>query len=333
MQVPVSRLVIVGLLLCVPCQASTLFESDTVLTVELAGPLSKVLDDRAEEPEYRAFELRAGGESFAVGVRPRGSSRRAVCRFPPLRLKFDDPDAQSTFAGQTKLKLVTHCNRDSRAEQDALEEYAAYRILNLVTQASFRVRPLRLTYIDTARSQRQPPVKWGFVIEDVDALATRLGGVHVEPRNVKPSDLDPDHATLVGLFQFVIGNTDFVLTARRPGKACCHNAKLIELPSGLLSVPYDFDQAGLVNAAYAGPNPVYDARDVRRRVYRGTCTSLATLQESLVTFEAQRVALHRLFDEVPGMQDLTRKRARSYIAAFYARMDKRGVATLHDRCQ
>ena len=322
------------LLLCVPAAiAAPLFEDDSVLTVVLQGPWSKTLADNDKDPASLPYKLTIDGTEVTISVRPRGASRRLVCKVPPLRLKISDPSPGSVFVGQDKLKLVTHCNTSKKAEQNVLEEYAAYRILNLITHASFRVRLMKITYIDTGRPQRQPPTKWGFVIEDIDELARRLGGAHVEPRFAPTSSLDQRHATQIGLFQFLIGNTDFSLTNRRPRSACCHNAKLIELPEYMLSIPYDFDQAGLVDAAYAGGNPVYAAADVRKRVYFGVCTSLDELQASLQTFQDQRDAILRLLDEIPGMADITRRRAVKYAEKFYQRMDKKGVAPLHRRCK
>lgn len=335
-----SKMVAVSLLLLlwVPAaMAAPLFEDDSVLTVVLQGPWSKTLGDNDKDPTSLLYKLTVEGTDVDVGVRPRGASRRSVCKVPPLRLKFSEPSPRSVFVGpfmgQDKLKLVTHCNTSKKAEQNVLEEYAAYRILNLITHASFRVRLMKINYIDAEQPQRQPPTKWGFVIEDVDQLATRLGGAHVEPRFAPKSSLGQRHATQVGLFQYLIGNTDFSLTNRRPRSACCHNAKLIERPEYLLSIPYDFDQAGLVDAAYAGGNPVYAAADVRRRVYFGVCTSLDELQASLQTFQDQRVAILRLLEEIPGMADITRRRAVKYIEKFYQRMDKKGVAPLHRRCR
>jgi hypothetical protein len=51
--------------------------------------------------------------------------------------------AQTVFAGQEKLKVVTHCRNEDSGETNVLEEYAAYRILGLLTEAAYRVRLLR----------------------------------------------------------------------------------------------------------------------------------------------------------------------------------------------
>ena len=313
--------------------SAALFEGDEALAVTLAGPLQQVLRDRAETPEYRSFRLEHGGIEVGVEVQARGSSRREACRFPPLRLRFTNPDPRSVFAGQSTIKLVTHCNRGARAEQNALEEYAAYRILNVLTPASYRVRLLRLTYVDQARPRARQASNWGFIIEDTDALARRLGGEHVEPDYVKASELDVEHASLIGLFQYLIGNTDYALNSRRPDRACCHNAKLIRLHEGLISVPYDFDQAGIVDAAYAGPNPVYHARDVRTRRYVGVCSApedLAAAFDRIVDLRAQVMAV---LQNVAGMSETTRRRAKAYLELFYKRLDRSDMNRLLRTCR
>jgi len=310
--------------------ASTLFEDDSALAVTLAGPLSKTLNDASADPDLLPYTLLVGSERLDVSVRPRGSSRRAVCKFPPLQLQFNGSDLGS-FGGQHRLKLVTHCNSSRKAEQNVLEEYLAYRILGVLTKQSFRVSLLKVTYRDSQRPQRRALHKWAFVIEDVDAMSERLGGKHVEPHFVAPSALDRQHAALMGLFQFLIGNTDYSLNTRRPERACCHNTKLIALQDRLLSIPYDFDQAGLVDADYAGANPVYAARNVRTRHYLGICSSIETLRDSLALIESKRDAITSLIDTTEGFTDSTRKRTKRYLDQFFGRIAKSGVDPLHER--
>src|SRR5439155_1174386 len=74
----------------------------------------------------------AGGDtvSLKVDVRTRGIFRLKECAFPPLRLDFPESRVHGTvFAGQDKLKLVTHCrNARSPYEQNVLQEYVLYPI-------------------------------------------------------------------------------------------------------------------------------------------------------------------------------------------------------------
>ena len=126
-----------------------MFASDDVLHVTVAGPIS-TLAENMDGKEELPFVLTAEGVEHAIAVRNRGNSRLRVCEFPPLRLDFDrDATAGTVFEGQNKLKLVTHCRNYDRGEQDMLEEYLTYRLFNALTDASFRVRLLRIRYVDT----------------------------------------------------------------------------------------------------------------------------------------------------------------------------------------
>lgn len=124
--------------------ASPLFDDDAAIDVELTGPVSTLIrkkKDRIEQP----FLLRANGVEHEIRVRVRGKSRLRVCDFPPLRLNFSGQETSGTvFAGQEELKLVTHCRNRATAQTDALQEYSAYRIFNLLSDVSYKVRLLRI---------------------------------------------------------------------------------------------------------------------------------------------------------------------------------------------
>ena len=85
------------LLCCAAADASPLFDDESVLDVELRGPLSKTLRDNEERAE-RPFVLSIDGVDLDVMVRVRGKSRAETCRFPPLRLGFSNP-ADTVFEG------------------------------------------------------------------------------------------------------------------------------------------------------------------------------------------------------------------------------------------
>ena len=89
------------------------------------------------------------GQSLPINLQLRGITRRTseICDFAPLRVDFTAaPPATSVFAGQRRLKLVTHCRNSASFQQYVLLEYAAYRLYNLLTPRSFRVRLANITY-------------------------------------------------------------------------------------------------------------------------------------------------------------------------------------------
>ncbi len=108
----VSRLLPFALLsIAVQAGASPLFDDSAVIEVELRGPIGSLIKNKKERNEL-SFVLSANGVEYHVQVRVRGKSRLRVCEFPPLRFNFLTRDTEQTvFAGQDKLKLVTHCRK------------------------------------------------------------------------------------------------------------------------------------------------------------------------------------------------------------------------------
>ena len=308
--------------------ADPLFQSLDVVEVRLVAPFADIMRNRKESEQFdgKLLHIDAAGRSteLDVEIRTRGRFRlqKNVCRFAPLRLNFKKSQTEgSLFAGQDKLKLVTHCkNRSERYEQALLREYLAYRILNELTDISFRVRLLKITYEDT--NVRKPQqTTYGFVIENKDRLAERVALSELDIERTKVSALQPHFMNLVSVFHFLIGNTDFSPIAGETD-TCCHNHVLLGRDGELAySVPYDFDQAGLVDAPHAGPNERFKLRSVTQRLYRGRCQNNQFLDESLKEFQQRRAAILKLPSEPAGLTEVTRETLEKYIARFYEIID------------
>ena len=312
--------------------ADPLFESLETLQVRIIGPLRALSRDRDEEPEERPgtfAHLAADGtwRSFEVGLEPRGKSRRdrEVCRFPPLRVDFRRRDVGGTLLdGQNKLKLVTHCRGSSRHAEYVFKEYLVYRLLATVTDAAFRVRPLDIEYVDVERDDRAER-RFGFFIEDVDRLARRLDLEHVEPVRIAPAELAADHASLMALFQYMIGNTDFSFIAGPEGDTCCHNVKLLQAADGRYwPMPYDFDITGFVDPPYAVVDGQLPIRSVRDRMYRGFCWDDAVMHQAVSRFQQARDGLFEVMTRETGLEARDRGRARRYLEEFFAVLDEPG---------
>lgn len=100
--------------------ATPLFSDDTIIDVEIAGPMERLIANKTEREEM-PFVLRADGHDHEVRVRVRGKSRIRVCKFAPLRVNFKKKATAGTlFEGQDKLKLATHCRDSDEAEKDVL---------------------------------------------------------------------------------------------------------------------------------------------------------------------------------------------------------------------
>ena len=294
-----------------PAYSSPLFDDDSVIEIRLSGPLRTLARDkkRAERVEY-PFLLSVDGTDIPVDIRVRGKSRTIVCGFPPLRLRFPvNGTSQTVFAGQDKLKLVTHCKSNRQAsENNTLEEYTAYRIFNLIADTGYRVRLLQIHYEDTDGGLRHlDRPYYGFLIESDQELAVRNDGEVSTIGGVPYSRLNDNQTALVYVFQYLIGNTDWSLVSAEGEDVCCHNVHLIEKSGDLYPIPYDFDFSGLVNASYAKPNSSVGTKRVTQRVYRGYCKlPIDRVVPALEKITALREPIMALVEQSPvaGNEDI-----------------------------
>ncbi|MDA0329635.1 MAG: hypothetical protein O2958_11570 [Gemmatimonadetes bacterium] len=297
-----------------------LFASHEILDLTLTADFAALRGDRRASPDRAALITApdAGGGTIDVGaeLRTRGEFRLdpANCSFPPLRIDVDASTAKETvFEGQDKLKLVSSCRPGRDSYEDlVLTEYLAYRTYQLLSSQSFHARLLRLTFVDTGR-ENAPETRIGFLIEEDNALAARLGATIFdleEGKNLLPATFDPTSLMMVGIFQYMIGNTDWSDVAG-------HNFEIVDRGGAALVVPYDFDIAGIVDAPYATPDPVYGLASVRDRLYRGWCGNSFNTHLVLERFREASTEITKLWTDVPGLTEATRRRTVSYLADFF----------------
>ena len=297
------------------------------------GPLGALID--SESTDELPFALRADGEDHQIQVRLRGKSRLRVCDFPPLRLNFVASAVEGTlFEDQDKLKLVTHCRRRGQAEQDVLLEYAAYRILNVITDASYRVRLVRIRYVDTDDDEDTIGPKYGFLIESRESLGERIGIEPAELTGVTRSGLEPMQASLVYIFHYLIGNTDWSLVVADGDDHCCHNGHLFSGESAVYLVPYDFDLSGIVNTPYAEPDASLSISRVTRRLYRGYCISPEALSAAFDRIVELREEILAVPGVIAGLSERESERAREYLLEFFDSAENRDrlLSRFEERC-
>jgi hypothetical protein len=302
---------------------SALFDSDTPLDLVFEFPVNTIVRKADDRPVVEGSVLYTdeNGQQVKVGLTmtTRGKSRLEHCTFPPLSANFGKQERKNTlFDGQKKLKIATHCRNGNTYARYLLQEYSIYRAFNVLTEKSFRVRMINATYRD-AEGKNKDLSASAFFIESDNEVADRLGMETRDVSMINPSQLDSTYASLFALFQFLIANTDWS-TLKGPGEeGCCHNGKVIAPPgsgSGWLVVPYDFDQAGIINTKYSMPADGLGLRSVRQRLYRGRCGHEAQLDATIALFNARRQELEAaLLPE--ALPDRYRKSSLSYIDDFY----------------
>lgn len=308
-----------------------LFANNDILATNLVAPLRQIMAERpiSKEQEvsgtFSFFDADDLATEFPVQILTRGNHRRnpAVCSFAPLRLNFKKSDVKDTlFHKQDKLKLVTHCvNKRELYQQSVIREYLAYRILNLISDVSFRVRLLRMSYVFSDKHD-DTEVSYAFFIESKERLAKRLKLKKQDQNAVKLDQLNREHTNLVSVFQFFIGNVDFSPIKGRPGAACCHNYSLFSSDGeNFWSIPYDFDLTGLVDPPHVVLNPRYRQSNIRQRVYRGRCYNNQYIPGSLQKFRDNRTAIESMVAAQAELSKRHRKRIDSYIDSFYKLLD------------
>lgn len=327
-----SILILISALLIAPLAVSAepskppkLFTENSEMQVTLAGPWRSVKKDKAKDQLYPASLSYTGADgqqhSIEVEVAPRGLTRRVkVCDFPPLKVHFDKKKTKGTeFRGNKSLKLVTYCHTNRKYEQYYIKEFLTYRIYNLITDYSFRVRPMVIEYKDS-ESKASPLTRFGFLIEDLDDVAERNDMEKLSIPKISYKDLDEETISHLSLFQYMIGNLDWAATDGPKEDSCCHNAKLIGKSNEAIpkyGIPYDFDSSGLVNAHYALPPPGLKVRNIRQRLYRGFCPFNDQIPHSVKMFNEKRTEILALFETNKHLNDKSRKAALAYIEDFY----------------
>ena len=314
--------------------AKPLFAANDKIHIVIQAPLQTLIRNRKADAAIPGTLTDPSGLALPINLSLRGISRRttAVCEFPPFRVDFTSrPPPTSIFAGQKKLKLVTHCRNETSSQQYILLEYSAYRIYNLLTPRSFRAR---LADIDYRGADGRPIIsRVGFFIEDESDVAKRNGLREVKaPEPAIPAeDLAATDAARYALFEHMIGNHDWSMRAGPQGENCCHNAKLIGAlaPGATIPVPYDFDMSGLVDVPYATVPEQLGISSVRDRYYRGFCIHNPQVAATASQMRAQQAAVQEVLSEVPGLEDRMRAKAVNYLQGFFAQIRTDGDVNDH----
>ncbi len=258
--------------------------------------------------------------SLNMTVERRGRTRQVVCRFPPIKLRFEKSVVKgTTFRGQKSLKMVTHCQTSARFEQFYVMEMLIYRMYNLITDFSFRVRPLMVTYVDSEHAKSSDP-KFAFLIEDDSDVAKRNGQKKLKITKTTKKRLESQETANFTLFQYMISNLDWSVISGPGVEKCCHNAKLVgqdPLKDPVYPVPYDFDAAGLINAPYATPPDKLRVSNVKQRLYRGFCTHNDSLADSRQRFLDNEQAILALVRNESLLTTSTSKRALKFLNEFF----------------
>jgi hypothetical protein len=302
---------------------SELFSSNELLKISLRFNITEYKKNRSDIDYLDAILTyhTSNNDSInkAIKVRSRGVFRRSYCDFPPLMLNFKTKDTvKGEFYKINKLKMVTQCFTGN--EEALLKEYLVYKLYNVLTVNSLRVRLIRVTYINTFKQQK-PVSEYAFIIEPVELLAKRLNAVEVRTNNLNQKKIKPDMMDRMAIFNYMIGNTDWSVPIQ-------HNVLILsqghsERPDLGAIVPFDFDFSGLVYTNYSAPFEGLRIKSVRERLYLGICRNEEVYINALREFLNRKDEFYKVINEFPYLNKKSKKDMTLYLNGFFNGFDKR----------
>ena len=254
-----------------------------------------------------------------IKLRARGNMRRTYCDMPPIRLNFKESKSlHDEFLNIDKIKMVTQCKAGN--SETLLREYLVYKLFNVLTDKSFRARLARVTYINTFKNSK-PLVEYAFLIEPVEILCKRLNMMEIKTVKTSQKVMKNDMMDRMAIFNYMIGNTDWSVPIY-------HNVTVLKQTTfpatEMLSIiPYDFDQAGLVDAEYAAPFEGLGIEDVKERRYLGICRDEAGFTEAVKEFAIKKDDFFRVINDFPYLNARVKKEMTIYLQGFFIDFDKR----------
>jgi hypothetical protein len=188
-----------------------------------------------------------------------------------------------------------------------------YKMLNILTDYSYRVRLIRVTFIDIS-GKYDTDTQFAFIIENKKQMAERLNTIALDVKNIRDQYIEKTTLVNFYLFQYLIGNTDWSI----PG---AHNMLLIKSKDPVLTepyvVPFDFDLAGIVDANYAKPNTEADISSVRERYYMGICLPDDQVKSGLQVYVERKDEIYTLYQNSDLLDNRNKQKTIQYLDEFY----------------
>lgn len=305
-------------------QGNNLFDTDSILDITLRGRLKELFNDRNDNPRLHNLTLRYDNGTgthvvLPVSAKTRGHFRRMSenCTLPPLWLQFDKVNAAAgPFDGQKKLKLVMPCTD----EELVIREYLVYKLYNILTPLSFKVRLVKVSFQDTQKGKTQ--THYCFFLESAKEMARRNEMECAQQKMTPFNHIDFESYTLMAVFQYMVGNTDWSLSY-------LHNMELIRKDSTgpRFPIAYDFDHAGIVQAPYAVPAPELNLSSTLERLYRGYCVEDAgRFAATFERFNAVKDQLYAAVQNCPLVSASFVKSTLRYLDSFFRTINNRKTA-------
>ena len=295
-----------------------IFSNDDPIKCTLSFDIKKFRKNKLEGEYQNATFTYYLNDSISIKneikLKARGVSRKKYCQFPPIKLKYKGADFPDPYLNSIKnQKLVTHCKTSDEFEQNLLKEYLIYKFYNTLSEKSFRVKLLLMTYEDT-KEKVETITRYAFLIEEPETVAQRNNAFYIDDENLGMRYIEPGCMMTLSMFQFMIGNPDWSITG-------LHNIKLLKSKNvtELLpyAVPYDFDNTGLVNPPYARPPEQSGLSSVKERKFEGICGTQEIYNDIILKFEDQKETFLSYVDDFELLDMDSKNEIKLYCESFY----------------
>jgi hypothetical protein len=214
-----------------------------------------------------------------------------------------------------KMKVVSECKTSVSYEEYVLREYLGYKLYQLLSDKSFKVKLLQLTTINTGSKKRKSNTSYAFLIEEVDDLAKRTNLDYLDIETASSENVIDENMAMIAMFQYMIGNTDWSV-------AGAHNLKLLKgSHPKAYAVPYDFDYSGLVNASYAVPTPGLGISSVRTRYFKCPCYSGDVFKQTIEEFKKQKSSMLEAIDNFPYLSGGSKNDLKNFILGYFKQIE------------
>jgi hypothetical protein len=300
----------------VPVNSQQFFLDDSIVNVTITTNI-KQLRTQKNKPAWQPADIvMRFSDSVVISeqirIEQRGVDRKAHCDLAALMLNFKNKTSP-LLSPLNKLKLVGSCNTGNTNEDLLLKEFLVYKIYNLLSIMSFRVRLLHVTYIDSKQKVKSF-TQYAFLIESMTDMAARNNCVEIKNKAFANDALNKYQITFMTIFEYMIGNTDWAV-------GNYHNIKLMVPKTDTLAkpypIPYDFDFCGLVDAPYAIPDEKTDIQNVTQRFYMGFPRTMEELEMILNAFKEKKESIILEIKNFNLLNDKTQKKVLRYIEEFY----------------
>lgn len=293
----------------------TIYNDEEVPKLIITTDLKKIQKYKLKPYKYpSSVEIQTSGDTslWNVVITTRGKSRKKICNWPPLKLKFDKSELKDNNlkSKYRSLKLVSICKNSKTYEQYILREYLAYKMYNQLTPYSFKTQLVQIEYRDI--NKKLPPVtRYGFFIENTKEMAKRLKAKEKEVYELKRDSVDTKNYNTVCLFQYMIANADYKVNIM-------HNIKIIKekKTDTYYIIPYDFDYSGIVNTNYAVPDVRIGQRDVMQKIYMGDPESIKSMDSTADLFIEKEADIRNSIQHV-GLNEKTQKKINKFLNSFF----------------